>query len=223
MSSNTSGTAGASARREHERRTAKDRARLREQWGPLGGIAVALTPERQATSAWRHGAVGEERVGARLDQIGSASVRVLHDRRIPGTRANIDHIVITGGAVWVIDTKNYAGRPARFVEGGLFRPRVERLKVGGRLRDKLVDGVLSQVEHVQKVVPEVAVQSVLCFVDADWQLFGGDFTVNGVRVCWPPRLVELISASAGGSIDIATVAVEIAARFRPADGPSATH
>ncbi|MFC4243887.1 hypothetical protein ACFOYW_10910 [Gryllotalpicola reticulitermitis] len=47
------GTAGASARREYERRLAKDEDKIREKWGNgrLGKIAVALSDERQSTDA----------------------------------------------------------------------------------------------------------------------------------------------------------------------------
>jgi hypothetical protein len=61
--------AGSSARREHERRKAKDEGRLREKWGRFGRIAVALSDERQNTTAWERGAVGEEQLGARLDSL----------------------------------------------------------------------------------------------------------------------------------------------------------
>ncbi len=60
--------------------------RLRQKWGKLGGIAVARSDEKQRTKAWGTGAVGEERLGARLDSLASESIAVLHDRRIPGTR-----------------------------------------------------------------------------------------------------------------------------------------
>jgi len=53
------GTPGASARREYERRKARDEARIRERWGRLGGIAVAMSEEKQSTTAWATGAVGE--------------------------------------------------------------------------------------------------------------------------------------------------------------------
>ena len=79
------GVAGSSARREYERRKAKDEERLRQKWGKLGGVAVALSDEKQSTKAWATGAVGEERLGARLDSLVSESIAVLHDRRIPGT------------------------------------------------------------------------------------------------------------------------------------------
>jgi hypothetical protein len=43
---------------------------------------------------------------------------VLHDRAIPGTRSNIDHIAVVPSGVWVIDTKQYRGRVQRRDRGG---------------------------------------------------------------------------------------------------------
>jgi len=46
-------------------------------------------------------------VAAALDNCCRPEVVVLHDRAIPGSRANIDHIGIGPTGVWVIDTKRY--------------------------------------------------------------------------------------------------------------------
>jgi hypothetical protein len=201
----TDGVAGASARRQYERRSARDEARTREAWGRFGGIAVALTPERQSTRAWATGSEGELRVGAMLDGLASEAVRVLHDRRIPGTRANIDHLVVTPGGVWVVDAKKYAGRPELRVEGGLFRPRVERLFVRNRDQTRLVDGMLTQLDVVRPLV-EAPIIGALCFVEADWPLIGGDFTIRGVHALWPKRLRTLLSRSSGEVDVVATAA-----------------
>lgn len=210
------GVAGASARRQHERRKAKDEARIREQWGRFGNIAVALTPERQSTRAWSTGALGEEMVGARLDRVASEHIRVLHDRRIPGSKGNIDHIVVTPAGVWVVDTKRYKGAPSLRVEGGLFRPRVERLFVGGRDHTKLVGSVLGQIQRVLEVVPNAPVRGVLCFVDADWPLLEASFKVDGVEVLWPRKLVERLTSTGTEDVDVDEVAANIAVRFRSA-------
>ncbi len=69
-----SGVAGSSARREYERRKAKDEEKLREKWGRFGGLAVALSDERQPTKAWDRGAIGEERLGARLNAVAAAGL-----------------------------------------------------------------------------------------------------------------------------------------------------
>jgi hypothetical protein len=210
------GIAGASARREHERRRARDEARIREEWGRFGGIAVALSSERQSTRAWSTGAAGEERVGLHLDALESDAVRVFHDRRIPGSRANIDHIVVTPQAVWVIDAKKYKGRPSLQIDGGLFRPRVEKLMVAGRDKSKLVEGVEWQVERVIDAVAGVPVVGALCFVEADWPLIGGSFSVRDVEVLWPKKLATRLSAATAGPVDVSATAALLAARFRAA-------
>lgn len=217
MGTNDTSGAGASAQREYDRRRARDEAKIRETWGEgrIGKIAVALSSERQSTVAWKSGAAGEVIVGRALDAIASEGIVVLHDRRVPGSPANIDHIVITRAGVWIVDAKRYRGkRPRLHVEGGLFRPRTEKLIVGGD-RTKLVDSVLRQVALVQDVVGPVSVHGALCFVDADWPLFGGSFTVRGIDVCWPKRLSKQLAALEG-TVDVAAVAAAIAAHFPPA-------
>lgn len=209
------GVAGSSARREYERRKAKDEERLRQKWGKLGGVAVSLSGEKQSTKAWATGAVGEERLGARLDSLVSESVAVLHDRRIPGTKANIDHIAVTAAGVWVIDAKRYKGRPELKVEGGLLRPRVEKVLVGRRDCTKLVDGVLKQVGLVRDVVGDLPVTGVLCFVEADWPLFGGSFTSRDIHVLWPKRLAKMLTEDAG-DLDVMATREALASRFKPA-------
>ncbi len=210
-----SGDAGSSARREYERRKAKDEERLRQKWGKLGGIAVALSDEKQSTKAWATGAVGEERLGARLDSLVSESIAVLHDRRIPGSKANIDHIAVTPAGVWVIDAKRYKGRPELRIEGGILRPKVEKVLVGRRDCTKLVDGALKQVELVREVVGDVPVVGSLCFVEADWPLIGGAFATRGVQVLWPKRLVKLL-VEAEGTVEVPSVREALAAHFKPA-------
>lgn len=210
------GVAGFSARREYERRKAKDEERLRQKWGRFGGIAVALTDDRQSTQAWERGAVGEERLGARLDSLVADSVAVLHDRRIPGTKANIDHIAITAAGVWVIDAKRYKGRPELKIEGGILRPRVERLLVGRRDCTRLVDGVLKQVELVRTVVGDIPVLSALCFVEADWPLIGGAFATREVHVVWPKHLAKLLTEGSVGPVDVAATRESLASRFKSA-------
>ncbi len=209
------GVPGESARREYERRKARDEERLRKKWGKLGGVAVALSEEKQSTKAWATGAVGEARLGARLDTLASEAIAVLHDRRIPGTRANIDHMAVTAAGIWVIDAKRYKGRPELRVEGGLLRPRVEKVVVGRRDCTKLVDGLLKQVDLVRDVVGEVPVVGALCFVDADWPLIGGAFMTRGIHALWPRRLAKLL-VEAEGTVDVAMVRDSLAAHFKRA-------
>ncbi|MBX6749008.1 MAG: NERD domain-containing protein [Micromonosporaceae bacterium] len=141
---------------------------------------------------------------------------MLHDRRVPGSRANIDHIVVTRRRVWVIDSKSHQGRLRRSVEGWLIGPRIERLIVGGRDRTELVDGVLGQVELVRGVAGNVPVTGVLCFTDAQWPLRGGPFTIRDVHVVWARRLVKLLAADQPGGIEVAAIRELVAAHLPPA-------
>lgn len=199
-----SGVAGASARREFERRKAKREEGIRSKHPKLGGLILAVTEDPQSTRAWDTGAVGEEKLGKGLDAQAGDTVRLLHDRRIPRTRANIDHIAVTAHGVVVIDAKRYKGRPSLRVEGGILRPRVEKLVIGSRDCSKLVDGVLKQVALVRDIVGEdVPAGGALCFLDADWPLFGGDFTTRSVQVLWPTKLYKHLQQP--GPLDAAAV------------------
>jgi len=203
------GVAGASAQREGDRRHESRDARVRAKHPVIGGLLLAMTDDPQSTKAWASGAAGEVALGRRLDGIDRSDVRVLHDRRIPRSRANIDHIVVCPSGVFVIDAKRYVNkRPMLRTEGGLFTPRVSTLRVGSRDETKLVTGVQRQVEVVRGVLEasglgSVRVVGMLCFIDGDWPLFGGDFSVDGVEVLWPGRAEKHIVAD--GSLDAAEV------------------
>ena len=207
--------AGGSARREYQRRKTSREQRIRTNHPKLGGMILALSEEPQSTRAWELGAIGEELLAERLTDL-PADTRVLHDRLIPGTRANIDHMVVSPAGVWVIDAKRYRGkRPALHVEGGILRPRVESLRVGGRDVSKLVDGVRSQVERVADALaePGIAIHGILCFLQADWPLIGGDFTLRDIEVLWPGLLVRRIRAALAIPIDVNAVHGRLAAAF----------
>lgn len=189
------GTPGSSARREHARRKTAREERIRDRHPRLGGAILALTHEPQSTRAWDVGAIGEERLGRRLDSLAGPLVRILHDRRIPGSRANIDHIVICPTGVLVIDAKRYKGRPRRGTEGGLFSPRTEKLLIGTRNRTHLIDAVLAQTQLVREAIDQADCDAlgVLCFIEADWPLIGGDFHTQDIYVTWPRRLATHIN------------------------------
>lgn len=198
------GTAGGSAQREHDRRAGKRAADIRRQFPVVGDLYLRFAPEPQSTRSWDVGASGERALGSRLDALVSPDLFVLHDRRRPRTRANIDHLVIAPAGVFVIDAKKYSGKPTLKVEGGIIRPRTEKLEVERRDLTKVVDAVRAQVRDVQSVLDSldlrsVPVKGVLCFVGADWPLFGGDFMVDGVHVVWPRKAAR--EATKPGYVD----------------------
>jgi hypothetical protein len=70
-------------------------------------LAAWLRRPRGDSERWLRGAAGEEATAVLLDRLSSRRWVVLHDRRLPGSRANVDHLVIGSGGVWVIDSKAY--------------------------------------------------------------------------------------------------------------------
>ncbi|MFJ4044157.1 nuclease-related domain-containing protein [Microbacterium sp. NPDC089987] len=209
------GTAGASARREYERRRDSREQRIRSNHPKLGGLILALSDEPASTRSWERGAIGEEKLAARLERL-PAPARSLHDRRIPRTRANIDHIVVADSGVWVIDAKRYKDkRPALHVEGGILRPRVETLRIGGRDGSKLVAGVHKQIALMTDALgdPGIPVLGALCFLDADWPMIGGSFAVDDIQVLWPRLLPKRIAGTPDAAIDVDAVHARIARAF----------
>lgn len=70
--------------------------------------------DRDVAARWRFGAAGEMRTAAVLSRLERRWRRhrrciVLHDRIVPGSRANIDHVVVGPSGVWVLDTKAWSG------------------------------------------------------------------------------------------------------------------
>lgn len=191
------GQGGASAGVEFQRRHDARQERVKTNHPRIGGFLLAVFDDPQSTRAWSVGAEGERMLSGMLASVAGESLRVLNDRRIPRTKANIDHLVVCPSGVFVVDAKRYRNaRPELLVEGGLFRPRTELLYVGGRDRTALVDGMRKQVDLVRAALadqPEVPVQGVLCFIDADRPLIGGSFTVNDVAVVWPKELKVLLT------------------------------
>ena len=114
----------------------------------------------------------------------------------------------------MIDAKRYKGRPELKIEGGILRPRVEKLLVGRRDCTKLVDGVLKQMDHVRDLVGDVPITGALCFVDADWPLIGGSFATRGIHVLWPKRLAKMLTEETSGDVDVSAVRASIASRFK---------
>ncbi|HJX47932.1 MAG TPA: nuclease-related domain-containing protein [Gaiellaceae bacterium] len=178
-------------RRQERRETRTVKAHPR-----IGKLILALSEEPQTTRAWKQGAAGEQALGAALDKLRDEGFGVLHDRRIPGTEANIDHLVVGPAGVFVIDAKRYTGKIERRDRGWILG-RDWRLYVNGRDQTKLVRAMPRQVEAVRSsLVPtpfaDCHIFAVLCFVDSQWGLIPSPFVLNDVHVTWPKMLYKLV-------------------------------
>jgi len=163
------GQPGASVAREHQRRKLARETRVRTAHPRIGGLLLAVGDAPQHETAFRRGELGEQAVGASLEKCAAKGpATVLHDRRMPGGRGNIDHLAIAPCGVFVIDAKQYSGE-VRVLDGMFGGPK---LLIGGRDRTRLVDGLDRQVSAVRAALAardhaDVPVQGALCFTAAD--------------------------------------------------------
>ena len=96
--------AGQAARSQADEHLARMRKRSRVLTF-LARTFDAKTDER----AWRVGAVGEERVGERLEPLRELGWRVLHSIPVGSRGSDIDHLLIGPGGVFTINTKYHPG------------------------------------------------------------------------------------------------------------------
>ncbi len=148
---------------------------------------IRLLDEPRREQAWRRHGDGERSTTDRLERLlRDTSVVVLHDRRIPRTRANIDHLAVGPGGVTVIDSEDCAGK-VRVERRALIRPPTEHLMIAGSDRTSLVEGVARQIRVVRQVLerlggPELEVRGCLCVVTGDGLPLLGRLQVRGVAV-----------------------------------------
>jgi hypothetical protein len=148
-------------------------------------VVRAVADEPRSTRAWAIGAAGEEKLAVELAKV--PGVRMLHDRRVPRTRGNIDHIVIAPAGVFIVDAKNHRGLIEIRDRGGFFSHDY-RLTVAGRDCSRLADGMGWQVDAVtgalaaRGIEPTPPVVPVLCFLSVYWPRIRPPETFRGVRL-----------------------------------------
>ena len=136
--------------------------------------------ERSA-ALWEQGAAGEVAVATALAALPADWV-VLHDLAWPGRqRANLDHVVIGPGGVFVVDAKNWSGR---------VEVRDHVLTQNGRRREDAVSSVTAAAIAVQALVSPLDCVGVLCFV-RDEEV---NATSSNVTVCSTANLVGVLTS-----------------------------
>lgn len=170
-------------------------------FGATATLAKEAWGHRATTEAWRIGAEGEERIARKLDRLERDGYRVLHDAHMPGSRANVDHVVVGPTGVLTIETKNYGGKVK------LNRPLFARETTAthnGRRLDGVVDQALHEAEVVASIVRStftaraITVQPVVAVdraaIEAGW--FVRPVT-RDVRWCSARQVVRVIKRNAG--------------------------
>jgi hypothetical protein len=170
------------------------------------GLRFRLSPEARA---WRRGAVGERHTARLLAGLERQGWAVLHDLAVPGSRANLDHLVIGPGGMFVVDSKQYRGRLQVDPTGRLWHghyPLAPTLRAVSFEADRAAQ-VLADP---QVVVPIVAVHGL--------QVPWGKVVIDGVPVVSARRLPSMLRALPVvlGPERVAVLADRARVRFRAA-------
>lgn len=141
--------------------------------------------ERLLRSAemYERGAEGEAATARALAALDAAEWTIFHDVRWPGRKlANVDHVAVGPGGVFVIDSKNWSGR---------IEVKDSVLRQNGYQREKTVVAAAEAAIAVSLVTPDLPGRlavPVLCFVR--------DATLTGwardVMVCSTSNVAEML-------------------------------
>jgi hypothetical protein len=172
------------------------------------GWGLRFRPSPDAI-AWRRGAAGERRTAQLLGSLERHGWAVLHDLAVPGSQANLDHLVIGPGGVFVIDSKQYRGHLQLDPSGRLWHGRYP---LGPTLRAVSfeADRAVQVLADPQVVVPIVAVHGA--------QVPWGKILMDGVPVVSARRLPGMLRQLPAvlGPERVAALADQARVRFHPA-------
>jgi Nuclease-related domain len=182
----------------------------------LGGLAAIVAawvlwfrPSPDAR-AWQRGATGERRTARLLDPLARHGWAVLHDLAVPGSRANLDHLVIGPGGVFVIDSKQYRGRLQLDPTG--------RLRHGRHSLAHTLRAVDFEADQAARVLPDPGVAVVPIVAVHGTQVPWGKVVTDGVPVVAARRLPGMLRALplVLGPERVAALADQARIRFHPA-------
>jgi hypothetical protein len=175
----------------------------------VAGWGLRFRPSPDAV-AWRRGAAGERRTARLLDPLERHGWAVLHDLAIPGSRANLDHLVIGPGGVFVIDSKHYRGHLQLDGSGRLWHGRYPLAPMLRAVDYEADQAARVLVDSDVVVVPIVAVHGA--------QVPWGKVVTNGVPVVAARRLPSMLRALPAvlGPERVAVLADQARIRFHAA-------
>ena len=173
------------------------------------GWGLRFQPSPDAV-AWRRGAAGERRTARVLAALERHGWAVLHDLALPGSRANLDHLVIGPGGVFVIDSKHYRGRLQLDPSGRLWHGRYPLAPALRAVSFEADQAALVLTDPDVVVVPVMAVHGA--------QVPWGKVVVNGVPVVAARRLPSMLRQLPAvlGPERVAVLADQARVRFHPA-------
>jgi hypothetical protein len=109
---------------------------------------------------------------------------ILHDLAVPGSRANLDHLVIGPGGVFVIDSKQYRGRLQMDPSGRLWRGRYPLALT--------VRAASFEADRAAQVLPDPGMAVVPIVAVHGAQVPWGKVVIDGVPVVPAKRLPDML-------------------------------
>jgi nuclease-like protein len=143
----------------------------------LVGWRLRFRPSEQVT-AWRRGAAGERHTARLLDRLTRDGFVVFHDLAMPGSPANVDHLVIGPTGVFVIDSKQWTGSVHQGADGLAWHNHY-------RL-DRTLETVRWEADTISRLLG-TCIQPLLCVHGAHVQ--GGGLHAQGVAIA-PAHLLR---------------------------------
>jgi hypothetical protein len=137
---------------------------------------------------WTKGVEGERKAAIFLEPLLRDGFVVLYNRMSPGTKGDIDSLVIGPTGIFPIETKNWSGK---------LEVRNDRLFVGDQERSWAIEQVYREALAVQVALGDeltarrVTVTPILCAIGG---VAGGQNIAGGVHVTDGKHLAQLISA-----------------------------
>jgi hypothetical protein len=173
------------------------------------GWGLRFRPSPDAL-AWRRGAAGERRTARLLAGLERQGWVVLHDLTLPGSRANLDHLVIGPCGVFVIDSKQYRGRLQLDPSGRLWHGRYALAPTLQTVSFEADRAALVLTDPDVVVAPVVAVHGA--------QVPWGKVVMQGVPVVAARRLPSMLRQLPAvlGTERVAALAAQARVRFHAA-------
>lgn len=157
--------------------------------GGAAGVALGVWHWRKPSQwrSWLQGARAEYRTGRQLNRLKREGWGVLHDRRIPRSRANLDHVLVhpSGEFLVYVDTKAWHAKKA------IVRVNRGSLMYGPWSQSSKAETVAWEASRLQEVtgLPTYAVITV-----DGGKVNGGNLIFRGVRVVESGHLLQTLDS-----------------------------
>jgi hypothetical protein len=136
----------------------------------LVGWRLRFRPSEQARS-WQRGAQGERRTARLLDRLTRDGYVVFHDLAVPGSPANVDHLVIGPTGVFLIDSKQWTGTVQQGADGLVWHNHYPL--------DRTLETVRWEAQVIGRLLG-TRITALLCVHGA--QVHGGGLHAQGVAI-----------------------------------------